>query len=127
MPYRNMETIDAKLANIATWIHAKAIQNIDDARAIDRGTLKQMSGVEKVGDKHYRIFFRAAHAPFVEFGSRPHRPPAGPLIAWAARHGKPAGMGYAVVNKIAKEGTPAIMFLKKALLSAKAEFGSAKL
>jgi len=53
----------------------------------------------------------AEHAPYVQFGTRPHWPPIAPLKAWARRKVGDAGFGYYVQKKIAREGTDPQDFL----------------
>ena len=38
-------------------------------------------------EEFFRVFLgnTAPHAPIIEHGARPHRPPLGPLLAWAKR------------------------------------------
>lgn len=61
----------------------------------------------------------AGYSAFVEYGTRPHRPPAKALTGWAARHGVPLG---AVLNKIAIKGTPAQPFMTPAAQQEKPKF-----
>lgn len=54
--------------------------------------------------------FEAPHAAAVEFGTEPHYPPVGPLIVWARNKlglspKKAKRAGYAIQQKIFKEGT----------------------
>jgi hypothetical protein len=42
------------------------------------------------------------YAVYVEYGTKPHTPPASALQGWADRHGIPVG---AVIRKIQREGT----------------------
>jgi HK97 gp10 family phage protein len=50
----------------------------------------------------------APHAPFVEFGTRPHMPPVSSLAGWALRKGLNP---WAVAMSIARRGTKAQPFL----------------
>lgn len=52
---------------------------------VDMGPLKASPHVE-VTEHGARIRIDAPHAGIVELGSRPHRPPIGPLIEWVRRH-----------------------------------------
>lgn len=53
----------------------------------------------------------AKHAPFIEFGTRPHKPPITPLKAWCAIKGLPESAAYGIQKKIAQHGTPERPFL----------------
>lgn len=57
----------------------------------------------------------AKHAPFVEFGTRPHFPPVAPLERWAkVKLGKP-GLGFVIAKKIARKGTKAQPYFQPAV------------
>lgn len=66
-----------------------------------------------------KVVSGAGYSAFVEFGTRPHRPPAKALEGWAERHGIPVG---AVLNKIARDGTPAQPFMTPAAMKVKPKF-----
>jgi len=51
------------------------------------------------------------YAPYVEFGTAPHRPPIAALEVWARRHGMSA---YVLANIIAQRGTKASHFFQRA-------------
>lgn len=51
------------------------------------------------------------HAPFVEYGTKPHWPPEGALEVWARRHHMSE---YVVRRAIAMKGTRAIKFFERA-------------
>lgn len=120
-----IDEMDKKLADIASWTHAKAIQNIDDDGITDRGILKRESGFQQIKPLHWQVFFRAEHAEWVENGTRPHEAPAAPFIAYAQRRGMtdPERAGWAIRNKIAKYGTPPRLFLARAIAQMKSKFG----
>lgn len=90
---------------------------------IDLGDLKnKIKPYKVIGGKHKitgRIVSGARYSAFVEYGTRPHRPPAKALEGWAARHGVPVG---AVLNKIAIKGTPAQPFMFPAAERQKQKF-----
>jgi len=69
------------------------------------------------------VWWQAGYAPVVEFGSRPHWPPVGPLIHWAERKlHVPPGESYGVARRIqfaiARRGTRAQEFAQRSLLLA---------
>jgi HK97 gp10 family phage protein len=51
------------------------------------------------------------HAPYVEFGTRPHFPPLEPIRQWCISRGLPASAAFPVARKIAERGTPERPFL----------------
>lgn len=57
----------------------------------------------------------AKHAPFIEFGTKPHFPPIAPLERWARlKLGKP-GIGFAIAKKISERGTKAQPYFQPAV------------
>lgn len=89
---------------------------------VDLGDLKNNINYTIVDRKNMiegNILSSSGYSAFVEYGTRPHRPPAKALEGWAARHGVPVG---AVLNKIAREGTPAQPFMNPAAQSEKPKF-----
>lgn len=52
------------------------------------------------------------HAPFMEFGTRPHWPPISALVTWARRHGTSA---YLVARAIARKGIKERRMLREGL------------
>lgn len=90
--------------------------------AVDRGLFKN-SWHHRTFPDRAEIFNNAPYAAVIEFGSRPHTPPLGPLIAWVRRKRKDLGIeeadvfrvAKAIQRKIAREGT-APMFIAKDLL-----------
>jgi hypothetical protein len=61
-------------------------------------------------------------AASVEFGSRPHWAPIGPLKGWAKRHGMDEGAAYAIQKTIAKRGTRAQPFMFPAFEEVRPQF-----
>lgn len=63
----------------------------------------------------------APHAPFMEWGTRPHRPPLGPLADWAYRKGiaddeeEAEEIAMAIAAKIARDGILPRHFMARAL------------
>lgn len=52
------------------------------------------------------------HAPFMEFGTRPHWPPRQPIETWARRHGL---SWFVVARSIARKGIKARAYLRGAI------------
>jgi len=66
------------------------------------------------------VWWQADYAPVVEYGSRPHWPPAGPLVHWVERKlHVPPGESYGVARRIqfaiARRGTRAQEFAQRSL------------
>jgi len=55
------------------------------------------------------------HAPYIEFGTRPHRAPFKAISDWVDRKGIDPKAAWPIWKKIAKEGTKAKPFLLPAL------------
>ena len=60
----------------------------------------------------------APHAPYLEMGTRPHRPPLQPLIEWAQRkfgveEDEAKRIAWAVASKIAKVGTEPRLYMAR--------------
>jgi hypothetical protein len=61
-----------------------SLQDLIKASPVDTGLFAQSWGVT---EEEFSVFIGnfAPHAPIIEFGARPFRPPIGPLLAWAKR------------------------------------------
>lgn len=64
------------------------------------------------------VFASARYAPFVEFGTRPHTPPIGPLRRWARGKDVSAGAVWAAIRK---RGTKPHPFMEPALEDKRAQ------
>ena len=103
----NMET--------AREIQAQAMRNIVDIDAYDTEALyNSIVMQESRGGLALTVGSTAKHAPFIEFGTRPHFPPIAPIAAWCERKLGDASAAWAVCKKIAEEGTPPRPFLAPA-------------
>lgn len=51
------------------------------------------------------------HAPFVEFGTRPHFPPLAPIRQWCLARGLPESAAFPIARAISERGTPERPFL----------------
>jgi len=71
------------------------------------------------------VAFDAPHAPFMEYGTRPHFPPLAPLADWAIRKGladteeEADEIALAIARKIAARGIAPRHFLARAVRSLK--------
>lgn len=81
---------------------------------VDTGQLRA-SIVPDIADRDGQIVgivgTNLAHAPFVEYGTKPHWPPPGALEVWARRHGLDE---YLVRRAISVKGTRALKFFERA-------------
>lgn len=65
------------------------VEEIDTAQpypAVDRGEMRNSVNAENVSDGAI-VTINAPHAPFLEYGTRPHRPPVAPILEWVKRKG----------------------------------------
>jgi hypothetical protein len=76
---------DRGLKLVAEEIFSLSQATVSD-EAVDEATLLKSGFVEKVQESTYRVGYTAAHAPPVEFGSRPHWPPLEPILGWVRRN-----------------------------------------
>ena len=69
------------------------------------------------------------YAPFVEYGTKPHRPPIAPLIRWVeakigvSNTNDTKKIAFAIAAKIEKHGTKGQYFFKKGLEIAEKQYG----
>lgn len=106
------EGINQGLAQIADDI-VEAAKPIISRDAIDRGDLLKSGETRRVDDSTWQAAWTAEHAPYVEYGSRPHWPPPGPIREWVKRNMRvetPAGprgpqQGRALIKPRSKRGT----------------------
>lgn len=121
------EAVNRYIENMADFILSEAQRNLREdsvSKAFDRGTL-YASGVSRREDDKAIVGFGGDEAKdyalSVEFGTNPgHRPPIGPLIAWARRVGikKPERVAWAIAKKIEKTGLAERPFLRSAVETA---------
>ncbi len=88
----------------------------------DTGALVGSVHVKKKG-RATMVVVDAPHAGWIEYGTRPHRPPVQPLIEWAARklgadEVEAVRIGWAVAAKIEREGTRAHGYFAAAMKDA---------
>lgn len=90
--------------------------------AVDTGRLRSsiQIGLKNSG-LNADIFSDVNYANFIEFGTRPHRPPASALKGWARRHNMD-GMESVIAKSIERKGTKARPFLVPAFESEKNDF-----
>lgn len=82
---------------------------------VDTGLYRSSWQTQKIADGHMQLGNSAPHAPAIEFGTRPHKPPLAPLLAWAKRvlkdpsqppnySAEVRGLAVGVQKKIEREG-----------------------
>lgn len=98
------------------------VEEIDIAEpypAVDTRTLRGSVDTQFVPDGAI-VTVDAPHAPMMEYGTRPFRPPLAPLVEWAQRKGfattpgEARGVAYAIAGKIAREGIAPRGYFEKA-------------
>lgn len=102
----------------------RVVQAIEDTKhgklqpPVDTGEMRQSVGYHNL-PMGAEIVVDSPHAPFMEYGTRPHFPPTKPLMLWAMRKGIAAdeqeakGVAFAIARKIAKDGTAPRNFFKR--------------
>ncbi|MDP3014132.1 MAG: hypothetical protein Q8M92_07825, partial [Candidatus Subteraquimicrobiales bacterium] len=104
--------LDVGLDDLADFIHARATELV----SVDEGMLKKSLHVER-DFLSKSIIADAPHAPYIEYGTRPHWPPIEPLAAWAIRvlqvpKAEAQQVGFLIARKIAAVGTEPSPFLR---------------
>ena len=79
-------------------------EKMRDLAPVDEGALKGSITVINEGPESVLVGPTVDYALYVEFGSRPHWPPAANVEGWASRHGMST---YGLQSLIAKQGTHA--------------------
>jgi hypothetical protein len=93
---------------------------------VDTGLYQSSWDTRKISDTRVQLGNSAPHAPVIEYGARPHRPPLRPLLAWAKRVLKDPSappnyspnvwkLARGTQNKIAKYGQPPKRILTNAI------------
>lgn len=108
---RAKEAATKGLGNAAVELEGKITRRVAE-NSSDTGQYLQSISHE-IEPLLSQVFATAAHAPYVEFGTRAHRPPFKPIYEWAWRKRKDIGLkdkevsgfAMAVVDKIARQGT----------------------
>ena len=76
--------------------------------------------LDKIAYEIWEVGYDAEHAPYIEFGTRPHTPPFGPIYKWCTRklnlHDKEAKKAaWAIINTIKNHGTEEHPYLRPAI------------
>lgn len=100
-------------------LEARIVENITE-RASNTGALAQSWKVEPRDYDEVVVFSNLQYAPFVEYGTRPHRAPIDPLRKWAHLKLNKSGKelertAWAIWQKIARKGTEGKRYLRDAL------------
>jgi hypothetical protein len=125
-----LQLINVKLDEMADFIFSRSQENLVKHESVNSGELLTSGFVEKLPN-HKRIGYRAPQAVWVEFGTEPHFPPHAPIEAWARKKlglsdKEATKAGWAICQKIAKEGVEAKPFLRPAYEEARARFNVEK-
>ncbi|MFW6087399.1 MAG: hypothetical protein ACODAG_09350 [Myxococcota bacterium] len=122
LPEKMEKAIVRGLRSAAHRMWGFVVEEIDTAKpypAVDRGELRSSVGVTSVPDGA-DVHVDAPHAPFLEWGTRPHWPPFEPIYHWVQRKGLAADpdeaedVARAVQLKIAMFGTEPRGYMAKA-------------
>ena len=110
-----LKKTDEALDDLADFVFARSQELVP----VDEAMLKKSGSVERL-PLNKTICYDSIYSVFIEFGTEPHHPPSAPLISWAKRNlglseKEARKVGWAIVNKIAKEGTEPRPFLRPSL------------
>lgn len=99
-------------------LEARIVENITE-RASNTGALAQSWKVEPRDYDEVVVFSNLQYAPFVEYGTRPHRAPIEPLRKWAHLKLNKSGKelertAWAIWRKIATKGTEEKRYVRDA-------------
>ena len=100
-------------------LESMIVENIYE-RASNTGRLAQSWHTIKKSNTRVEVRSNVHYASYVEFGTRPHRPPIDPLKKWIREkfqlRGKEADrVAWKVWHKIAEQGTPPKRYLRDAV------------
>lgn len=122
-----LELIDKMMDDLIEQLKAEMQKNIVDGDfpgakgkgADNLGTMLRSFLITK-GKHKKEIWVQAPYAPFVEYGTKPHRPPFKPINEWVIRKFQiPKKESYKLTNyirnKIEKYGTPKRPFTRQAI------------
>jgi len=118
---RFQELVKKALTGAGLELENKIVENVYE-RASNTGRLGQSWNVKAIDYKQVKVFSNLLYAPFVEYGTKPHRPPIEPIYNWVRQKfqtgGEEArGIAWAVWNKIAEKGTPEKRYVRDAISS----------
>ena len=134
--------VDNGLSELAQLVIDEAKPIIAE-EATDKGDVLESGEVVRVSAGHYQARWSAAHAIYVNYGTRPHWPPIQAIIDWVQRNVRAKGrkntparhlvvkpsskrgtatptveetlaIAYAIQAKIAKKGTEPVLFAERA-------------
>lgn len=120
---RGFDAIEVELTRIGLEIEKHAAQYLDDNKINMDGDLKKSltHEIERFQNLiRLKVGAGAKHAPYVHFGTKPHRPPREPLIRWAKKKfgyddEKTKEIAFRAIAKITKYGTEPKPFMDYAL------------
>lgn len=107
------------MRDVAKVLVAKVVQEIV-VRGLPDTQALQNSVRWRATDGGGTVIVDAPHAPYIEYGTRPHRPPLQPLQEWAMRklgatEQEARGIAWAIADKQALYGTPPHRFFASAM------------
>ena len=113
--------VDELLHKIGERIAEVAREEIVKKNAIATGLLLKSIKVVKRSWKEYEVGSDCPYAPFVEYGTEPHRPPFEAIYNWVrvkigGTEEEARKIAWKIVKKIEKEGTDPKPFLIPAVM-----------
>lgn len=105
---------------VAIKTQKAAVENIGKNGTIDTGLLRRVQLEILANGLEAEVFSQQEYAPFVEFGTGPHKTNKGSrefiegMLGWGKRKGLSAEETWAVIQAIRKRGTPARPFMRPA-------------
>lgn len=120
---RGLDAVEVEMTRVGLEIEKHAAQYLDDNKINVDGDLKKSlyHEIERFQNLiRLKVGAGSRHAPFVHFGTKPHRPPREPLIRWAKKKfgyddEKTKEVAFRVIAKITRKGTEAKPFMDYAL------------
>lgn len=99
---------------VAKVVNEIVVRGLPDTQAL------QKSVRWRATDGGGTVIVDAPHAPYIEYGTRPHRPPLQPLVEWAMRKlgvtlTEARSIAWVIAEKQALYGTPPHRFFASAM------------
>ncbi|OOC42189.1 HK97 gp10 family phage protein [Thermosipho sp. 1074] len=116
---RFQEVLRKTLIGAGLELENMIVENIIE-RASNTSYLEQSWTIKDLDYDKIKVFTNVQYAPFVEFGTKPHRPPYDAILKWVQQKlrikgKKSKGVAWAVWQKIARKGTPEKRYLRDAV------------
>lgn len=128
---RGLDEVEKLLHRIGNEIIRDAAEWLDDHKVNMDGDVKKSLTYQVdrfIDSVRMKAGAGANHAPYVHYGTKPHRPPIAPIRYWVKKklniidEGEIKAVAHAVASKIAAKGTDAKPFLDTPFLKAQRHF-----